>query len=142
MYFEKLALEVNATTAGWEVIKPASSVGTSGTEHRFTFLASDSGHLYGFDLYPEIGEIEVLRTFIKEMDTGISGVLVCLSGRPSERAREVAAELGVRTLSPAEIGEFFKSERMLSVEHKERQTPGLRRSRKNLIGTTGGSELR
>jgi hypothetical protein len=126
VYFEKLALEVNATTAGWEVIKPASRIGTSGVEHRFTFLASDSKHLYGFDLYPEIGEIEVLRTLIKEMDTGISAVLVFLSGKPSDRARELAAELGVRILSPAEIGGFFKSEKALTVNHWEAQASDLR----------------
>jgi hypothetical protein len=126
VYFEKLALEINATTAGWEVIEPATCVGESGVEHRFTFLASDSGHRCGFDLYPEIGEIQVLRTFIKEMDTGISGILVCLSGRPSERAREVAAELGVRILSPAEIGGFFKSEKMPLAEYQEVQSRDLR----------------
>jgi len=126
VYFEKLALEVNATTAGWEIIEPAICTGTSGVEHRFTLLTSDSGHRYGFDLYPEIGEIQVLRTFIKEMDTGVSGVLVFLSGRPSERAREVAAELGVRILSPAEIGKFFKSEKTPLAEHREAQPTSLR----------------
>ena len=126
MYFERLALEITATAAGWEVIKPAWRIGTSGVEHRFTFLASDSGHVYGFDLYPEIGEIEVLRTFIKEMDTGASGVLVCLSGKPSGRAQDVAAELGVRILSPAEIGGFFKSEKMLLLDSREAQEPDLR----------------
>ena len=126
MYFEKLALEINATTAGWEVIEPPVRVGTSGVEHRFNFLASDSGNLYGFDLYPEIGEIQVLRTFIKEMDTGISGVLICLSGRPSERAREVAAELGVRILSPAGIGGFFKAEKMPLAEQAEAHSSDLR----------------
>ncbi|MGD1054676.1 MAG: hypothetical protein ABR867_01150 [Nitrososphaerales archaeon] len=126
MYFEKLALEINATTAGWEVIKPERCVGTSGVEHRFTFLASDSGHMYGFDLYPEIGEIEVLRTFIKEMDTGVSGVLVCLSGKPSESAKNVAAELGVRICSPAEIGGFFKSEKMAPLSRRRTHEPILR----------------
>jgi hypothetical protein len=126
VYFEKLALEVNATTAGWEVIKPATRVGTSGVEHRFTFLASDSEQLYGFDLYPKIGEIEVLRTLIKEMDTGISAVLVFLSGKPSDRARELAVELGVRILSPAEIGGFFRSEKVLTVDHLQRQAADLR----------------
>jgi len=121
MYFEKLALEVNATSAGWEVIEPPRVMGTSGLEHKFTFLASDSGRVYGFDLYSEIGEIEVLRTFIKEMDSGASAVLVCLSGRPTERARALAAELCVNILSPAEIGEFFKSPKMLMPEpRKER----------------------
>jgi hypothetical protein len=126
VYFEKLALEINATAAGWEVVKPARRVGTSGVEHGFTFLTSDSRHLYGFDLYQEIGEIEVLRTLIKEMDTGISAVLVCLSGKPSERARQLAAELGVRILSPAEIGGFFRSEKMLMLGHQEVQASDLR----------------
>ncbi len=126
MYFEKLALEVNATTAGWEVIEPPVRMGTSGVEHRFTFLSSDSGNLYGFDLYPEIGEIQVLRTFIKEMDTGISGVLVCLSGRPSEKAGKVAVELGVTILNPAEIGEFFKSKKPLLTNRWGKQSADLR----------------
>jgi len=121
MYFEKLALEVNATSAGWEVINPAVVTGTSGIEHKFTFLASDSGKLYGFDLYPEIGEIEVLRTFIKEMDSKTSAVIVCLSGRPTEKASEVAAELGVRILSPAEIGEFFKSKKKVSIVNRREE---------------------
>lgn len=60
------------------------------------------------------------------MDTGISGVLVCLSGRPSEKARKVAAELGERILSPAEIGGFFKSEKMPLAEQREAQSPDLR----------------
>jgi hypothetical protein len=124
--FEKLALEINATSAGWEVIKPPRCVGTSGIEHRFTFLASRSGHLYGFDLYPEIGELQVLRTFIKEMDTGVTGVLVCLSGKASGKGMELTAELRVRVLSPAEIGDFFKSEKMLTPEQKEAEAPDLR----------------
>jgi len=124
--FEKLALEINATSAGWEVIKPPRCVGTSGIEHRFSFLASDSGHLYGFDLYPEIGELQVLRTFIKEMDTGVTGVLVCLSGKASERARELTVELKVRVLSPADIGDFFKSEKTLMAEQRETEAPDLR----------------
>jgi len=125
MYYEKLALEVNATSAGWEVIEPARVVGASGIEHKFTFLASESGKLYGFDLYPEIGEIEVLRTFIKEMDSGTTAVLVCLSGKPSSRARGLAGEIGVKILSPAEIGGFFKSEKALTIERQEGATPDL-----------------
>jgi hypothetical protein len=124
--FEKLALEINATSAGWEVIKPPRCVGTSGAEHKFTFLASNSGHLYGFDLYPEIGELQVLRTFIKEMDTGAAGILVCLSGKASERARELTVELKVTILSPAEIGDFFKSEKILMAEQRESGALDLR----------------
>lgn len=127
MYFEKLALEVNATSAGWVVINPATVVGTSGIEHKFTFLASDSKKPYGFDLYPEIGEVEVLRTFIKEMDAKVSAVLVCMRGKPSERAQQVAAELGVRILSPAQIGDFFKSKKKMPlVRHTEEKPPSLR----------------
>jgi hypothetical protein len=126
MYFEKLALEVNATSAGWEVIEPARCVGTSGVGHKFTFLASDSGQKYGFDLYTEVGEVEVLRTFIKEMDTGVSAVLVCMSGRPSMKAGELAAELGVMILNPGGIGEFFKSKKKMMVARQEEDSPGQR----------------
>jgi len=128
MYFEKLALQVNATSAGWEVMEPPRCVGTSGVGHKFTLLASDSGQKYGFDLYPDVGEVEVLRTFIKEMDAGVSGVLVCMRGRPSEKAGKLAVELGVTILNPGEIGEFFRSakKKTLMIERREEDPFHLR----------------
>jgi len=110
MYFEILSLEAYATKAGLEVIKPARVKGRSGVELKFSFLAADKERLYAFELCPEVGQLEVLRTFIKRMDTGVTVTLVCLRGRPSEEGMKLAREYNIRVLSPADIGSFFKRE--------------------------------
>jgi len=109
MYYEKLALEVGATVAGLDVVKPAVIRGESGTEHRFAFVASDRRETYAFDIYNEVGEVEVLRTYIKKMDTGADAFVVCLSGRPNAKAKELARNYGIDVLSPMEVGDFFSS---------------------------------
>jgi hypothetical protein len=110
VYFECLALEIYSTRAGWEVIKPPTCKGLSGVEHRFSFLASKKGHLFGFDLCTEVGDSEVLRTFIKEIDSCAAVLLVCLKGRPTDSSSKLAKDYGVRILSPADIGSFFDKE--------------------------------
>ena len=109
MYYEKLALEVGATVAGLNVVKPAVIRGESGIEQRFTFVASDGGDMYAFDVYNDVGEVEVLRTYVKKMDTGASAFVVCLSGRPGAKARELARNYGIDVLSPMDVGDFFSS---------------------------------
>jgi hypothetical protein len=109
MYYEKLALEVGATVAGLDVVKPAVLRGESGAEQRFTFVASDSSGTYAFDIYNEVKEVEVLRTYIKKMDTGANAYVVCLSGRPDAKAKELARNYGIDVLGPMEVGDFFSS---------------------------------
>jgi predicted RecB family endonuclease len=109
MYYEKLALEVGATVAGLDVIKPAVVRGESGLEQRFTFVASDRRDTYAFDVYNDVGEVEILRTYIKKMDTGANAFVVCLSGRPDAKAKELARNYGIAVLSPMEVGDFFSS---------------------------------
>jgi len=109
MYYEKLALEVGATVAGLDVVKPAVIRGESGAEQRFSFVAEDRGELYAFDIYTEVTEVDVLRTYVKKMDTGASAFIVCLSGRPDGKAKELARNYGIDVLSPMEVGDFFSS---------------------------------
>ena len=109
MYYERLALEVGATVAGLEVIKPPRIVGESGIEHKFTFVAADDTRRYAFDVYTDVKEIEIIRTYIKKMDTGAEAYVVCLSGRPSEQARELAKNYGIDVLTPMEVGDFFST---------------------------------
>lgn len=109
MYYEKLALEVGATVAGLNVLKPPVIRGESGIDQRFTFVASDGGNMYAFDVYNEVGEVEVLRTYIKKMDTGASAFVVCLSGRPDAKGKELARNYGIDVLSPMDVGDFFSS---------------------------------
>jgi hypothetical protein len=107
VYYEELALEVNATIAGLEVRKPPVLCGKSGVEHKFAFLAADGPMRYGFDVCPQVGEIEILRAFVKKLDTGVEAFVVCLSGRPAPEGKELSAKYGIKVLSPGEVGDFF-----------------------------------
>jgi hypothetical protein len=107
VYYEELALEVNATIAGLEVIKPPILRGKSGIEHRFAFLAVDGQTRYGFDVCPKVGEVEILRAFVKKMDTGIEAFVVCLSGRPEPEGEIMSAKYSIKVLSPGDVGDFF-----------------------------------
>ena len=109
MYYEKLALEVGATVAGFDVVKPAVIRGASGIDQRFTFVASDGPQMYGFDVCPEIGQVEILRCYVKKMDTGAKTFVVCLSGKLKPEAQELAKNYGIEVLSPSEVGEFFSN---------------------------------
>jgi|SRR5579863_8269203 len=109
MYFEKLALEVNASIAGLETMKPAIIKGESGVDHKFTFLAMDDSKAFGFDIYPKVGEVEVLRAFVKKIDTGADVFVVCLSGRPEPEVQKMAEKYEVEVIGPGEVGNFFSS---------------------------------
>ena len=109
MYYEKLALEVGATVAGFNVIKPAVIRGESGTDQRFTFVAADGSQMYAFDVCTEVGQVEILRMYVKKMDTGARAFAVCLSGRPSAQAKDLAKIYGIDVLSPSEVGDFFSN---------------------------------
>ena len=107
MYYERLALEVGANVAGFEVLKPPRMRGASGVEHSFTFVAVDGEDTYAFDVCNEVGEVEMIRTYVKKMDTGAKTFVICLSGRPKPEAQELANCYGIEVLGPKEVGDFF-----------------------------------
>ena len=107
MYYEKLALEVNAAASGLDVVKPALLKGKSGIDQKFTFVAADGDTFYAFDIYPEVDEKEVLRTYLKKTDTGAETFIVCLQGKPTPEAGLLARQYGVEVLGPGSVGDFF-----------------------------------
>ena len=107
MYFESLAIEIYSTKAGWEPVKPPRTKGDSGVEHRFSFLGVQGDEGLAFDLCTDVGQVEVLRSYVKQLDTRVKVVMVCLKGRPTEEGLALAKEYGMRILSPAEIGTYF-----------------------------------
>lgn len=107
MYTEILELEVGTLRNGWEVIKPPLLTGKSRVNHKFSLLARALGRYLAFDVYDELGELEILRTFIKKLDTGASTFIVSMKGVSTETARRLAADYGIRILDHAEIEEFF-----------------------------------
>ena len=109
MYYEQMALEVGATVAGFDVLKPPVLRGTSGVDHRFTFAAADGPQVFAFDIYQQVTQIEIIRTYVKKMDTGVKTYIVCLSGKAKDEAKELSAYYGIDILGPKEIGDFFSS---------------------------------
>ena len=107
MSYERLALGVGATLAGLNVVKPAVIRGESGVEHKFTFVAASGSQVYAFDIYAEVGEVEVIRTYIKKLDTGATTSVVCLSGKAKPEAQDLSASYGIDILGPKEVEDFF-----------------------------------
>lgn len=107
MYYEKLALEVNAAASGLEVVRPATLRGKSGFDQKFGFVASDGETMYAFDIYPQVSEKEVIRTYMKKMDSGAETYIVSLQGRPSEAVSDLARGYGIEVLGPGSVGDFF-----------------------------------
>ncbi len=109
MYVEKLTLEVQSMRRGLTPLKPPTARGTSGIVHSFSFMAADKGMSYCFDIYDEVTEIEVLKSFIKKIDTGYSVSLVSGS-KVSSMGRTLAEEYGMAIVTPGEIPSFFRSQ--------------------------------
>ena len=107
MYFELLALEIHASMSGLNVIKPPFCKGKSGVDHRFSFLASDEKLEYGFDIYDDTSQEDVLKTFTKKLDTEACAFIINLRGRPKTEVADLANKYGITILGPAEIDSFF-----------------------------------
>jgi hypothetical protein len=118
MYFELLALELHAAAAGLKAQKPPLCRGESGAEHRFSFLATDENLTYGFDIYDDVNQEQVIRTYAKKLDTKAYSVIVSLRGKPKKEVERLADGYGITILGPADIDEFFS---WTKVEQKESQ---------------------
>jgi hypothetical protein len=117
MYFELLALEIHASMSGLNVIKPPFCKGKSGVDHRFSFLASDEKLEYGFDIYDDTSQEDVLKTFTKKLDTEVCAFIINLRGRAKEEVVDLANKYGITILGPAEIDTFFN---WMTVEPREK----------------------
>ncbi len=122
MYFERLLLEIHANTAGWKVVRPPLRTGESGTQHRFSFLATDGTYFYGFDLCPEASERDVLDAATKMAETKTLTVIVNLSGRPKGDMAKLADDHGITILGPGDVGPFFSLDRT-GEEHSQHLVP-------------------
>jgi hypothetical protein len=117
MEYEALALEVGARSVGMKVVKPPIVSGETGVDHKFTFVAEADGEKYAFDLYEDVGEVEVLRTYIKKFDTGAVTTIVCMKHIPTDGAIALAREYGIRLLSKEGLGAAFRQQMAEEVSH-------------------------
>jgi hypothetical protein len=113
LYSEKLTLEIQSLRRGLTPRKPPTARGTSGIVHLFSFIAADELMTYCFDIYDEVTEIEVLKSYIKKIDTGYAVSLVT-GGRVGPLGKSLAKEYGMAVVSPNEIPEFLRSKVLTS----------------------------
>ena len=123
MYFERMLLEVQANNAGWKTIKPPFCRGESGVDQKFSFLATDGTYSYGFDIYSDVTQEEVLRTYMKRLDTKVLTFIVSLRGRPRKEVARLADDYGITVLGPADIESFFKLDLIEQRVPQEYTTP-------------------
>jgi len=109
LYAERLTLEVEAANLGWTVVKPPRVRGISGVEHSFSFLATSGKINYAFDVYDQVTELEVLKSYSRKFDTGSIVNIVSSKGTASPEAQSLAKEYGMKILTPEEIAPFFRS---------------------------------
>ena len=106
---ELLEIEVGSIMLGWSVLKPSKLLGKSGAWHRFSYIAQKENKVLAFDVYPGVGDIEVIRTYCKAIDTEATVAVVCPAGCVTERGRELAREFEVRILNSENVVQFFRS---------------------------------
>lgn len=108
MSVEKLLLEVSSKKAGLQVIKPPALWGASGVEHMFSFLCMGSSKV-AVDIYEDVTEVEVIKTFVKSVDTGVQAHLIWTGERCTTAARNLAEEYAMRLMREEDIESFFES---------------------------------
>lgn len=109
MFAEKLSLEVEANKLGWKIVRPPRVRGSSGVEHNFSFVATSGRINYAFDVYDQVSEVEVIKTYARKYDTSAIVNLVSIKGESTPAGRRLAKEYGMTILKPDEIAPFFTS---------------------------------
>lgn len=109
MYYQRLSLEIIAAKLHWQIVNPPTLRGRSGVTHRFDFVAMDGQDMRVFDICEQLSETDVIRTYIKELDTGASAYIICLTEKITEGASKLASEYGLEVLRSDNIESTFRA---------------------------------
>ena len=118
MYSERLSLRISAERAGWDTVEPPTLAGASGVVQKFAFLAMKGPAKVAFDIYEDnVDGVDVVRSYIKKVDTGATVVVISSSGGRSEVASRLAESYGMPILSPDEAQSYL-STRIIQLEER------------------------
>ena len=109
MFYEKLSLEIAAAKSHCEVESPPILTGRSGVAHRFDFVAVNGEERLAFDICERVSETDVIKTFVKKLDTGATAFIICVSEKMTEGAGRLAAEYGLKVLRTKSIPLAFET---------------------------------
>ncbi len=112
LYYERLSLEIIAAKSHWQIVSPPTLMGRSGVAHRFDFVAMDGQDSLVFDICEQLSETDVIKTYIKQLDTGASACIICRTKKMTEGASKLAAEYGLKVLRSDNIESAFRATRI------------------------------
>ena len=120
MYYERLSLEIVASKSHWQTVTPPTLTGRSGVTHRFDFVTTDGQGTLVFDVYEQLSETDVIKTYIKKLDTGASAYIYCPDGKMTEGAGRLASEYGLEVLRSDNIESAFRAKEIQPQEQGRR----------------------
>lgn len=109
MSLEKVTLEVQAKRFGLQVVKPPVVISPSGTRYEFSFMASSGSILYAVDIYEDLTDNEVLKTYLKAFDAKATAFVLWTGKAKTAAADRLAKEYSMRILRVEELPGFFES---------------------------------
>lgn len=115
MHYERLSLEIIAARSQWQKVNPPTLAGHSGVLHEFDFVAKHGQDILVFDICGQscesdvLSETDVIKTYIKKLDTGVPACIVCLNGKMTEGAVKLASEYGLKILRSDNMESAFKT---------------------------------
>jgi hypothetical protein len=90
---------------GRNSVEPPSLRGRlSGLTHDFSLLLFKEGRFSAFDVYDSVGMPEVLKTWVKVLDTQVSGFIVAATSDVAPGVREVSRDYEMAVINAGELG--------------------------------------
>jgi hypothetical protein len=109
LHYERLSLEIIAAKSHWQIVIPPALTGRSGVTHRFDFVSTYGQDILVFDICEQLSETDVIKTYVKKLDTGASAYIVCLTEKMTEGARRLAGEYGLKVLRADDVESAFRA---------------------------------
>ncbi len=72
-------------------------------------MAMNGQERLAFDICERLSETDVIKTFIKKLDTGVSAYIICLSEKMAEGAGKLATEYGLKILHSNSLESAFRT---------------------------------
>jgi hypothetical protein len=100
-------LEIIAARSRWQTVNPPALIGRSGATHWFDLIAMDGREIRVFDICEQLSEMDVIKIYLKKLDTGASSFIICHAKRMTEGVRRLISEYGLKVLRSDNIESAF-----------------------------------
>lgn len=118
-----------AAKAHWQIVSPPTLTGRSGVTHRFDFVATAGQERLVFDIFERLSETDVIKTYVKKLDTGASAYIIYNAKSMTEGTGRLVSEYDLKVLHSDNIESTFMTKRMEHQPRSRRLTAAPERER-------------